>query len=207
MEIRTGRSAIYKLLSMAIEYPAEESGELILSGMFLTEVDRYFDDLPNNYKMLRTLLWKLKNECKDLEKLQISYTRSFDLAIDKSSLSLYETKYVLPNAQAEDAAKFLLQLESIYLQEGVELSDRDMPDHLSTELEFMHFLCSKNKIEKELIFLKEHLLNWLPKLEDETEKNQIPFYSLLINVIAGFVKIDYEELKRGLTISGPLPPH
>jgi DMSO reductase family type II enzyme chaperone len=191
------RGAIYKYLSLAIDYPAAETAALLSSGTFFSEVASQLQNLPVAYQGLTGKLADLHEEFSrfpDLEDLQVSYTSCFDLAVGSRSFSLYESAVVMPTARAEKTAAFLADLEAFYDQQGVTLSDRDMPDHLATELEFMHFLCSRNKIDHQADFLAHHLANWVPLLAQESlPHGMTPFYARLIMLIAHYVKTDHDQ--------------
>jgi len=170
----------YKLLSMAISYPEKEIAEAIDTGWLFTNLKEVFNNL-NNKKNLN-LIDNLEDEYTSIEDLQVIYTSIFDLKIP-----LYESHYVVKSDKPEDRAKFLLSLEKLYLEEGVALADRDMPDYLPTELEFAHYLSSEKKLEKLKYFENTHLKNWLPELNKKIEKEDIKFYKNILKIIQNFV--------------------
>lgn len=197
------RSAIYKYLSLAIDYPVGENAESLSSGVFFTETAAYLEKLPAAYQPLTGELSLLQEELSgfaQLEDLQVTYTSHFDLAVNRESSSLYETAAVIPTAKAEKTAAFLADLESLYDRQGIALSDRDMPDHLATELEFMHFLCSRRQAEQQADFLERHLVNWVPQLAQSLLKQEtVPFYARLVMLIGHFVETDREHISPALT--------
>ena len=71
------------------------------------------------------------------------------------------------------------------------MTDRDMPDFIGTELEFMHYLCSENQVEKQRRFLEDHLLNWVPLLFKRVEGEGVRFYRQVIKLIDRFLVIDH----------------
>ena len=194
------RSAIYKYLSLAIDYPVGETAESLSSGMFFTETAARLEQLPTEYQTLAGELSLLQKELSGfakLEDLQVTYTSHFDLAVNKQSFSLYESTTIMPAVKAEKTATFLADLESLYGRQGITLSDRDMPDHLSTELEFMHFLCSQKKVELQADFLEKHLVNWIPQLAQSFLKQEmVPFYARLIMLIGHYVESDQKYLAQ-----------
>ncbi len=192
------RSSMYKYLSLAIDYPTGQTADLLGSGMFFTESAVQLKALPSAYQDLADSLFMLKEKLaafENLEDLQVVYTTLFDLAVNKPSYSLYESVNIMPTAKAEKIAVFLADLETLYGSQGIILSDRDMPDHLATELEFMHFLCSQKNIEQQIHFLNAHLMNWVPLLAQQfSNQTRGNFYPLLIIFIAQFLDIDHREL-------------
>ena len=194
------RSAIYKYLSLAIDYPVGETAEILSSGMFFTETAARLEQLPTAYQTLAGELSLLQKELSGfakLEDLQVTYTSHFDLAVNKQSFSLYESATTMPAVKAEKTATFLADLELLYGRQGITLSDRDMPDHLATELEFMHFLCSHNQAEQQADFLEKHLVNWIPQLAQLFLKQKmVPFYAHLVMLIGHYVETDQEYLTQ-----------
>lgn len=194
------RSAIYKYLSLAIDYPVGETAESLNSGIFFTETAARLEQLPTAYQTLAGKLSLLQKELSGfakLEDLQVTYTSHFDLAVNKQSFSLYESATTMPAVKAEKTATFLADLESLYGRQGITLSDRDMPDHLATELEFMHFLCSRKQAEQQADFLEKHLVNWIPQLAQSFLKQEmVPFYARLIMLIGHYAEIDHEYLMQ-----------
>ena len=181
------RTAIYKLLSMGMSYPEKEIAQAIDSGWLFFQCKEYLKDDKDSLAIID----EIEKEYTDIEDLQVNYTTNFDLKI-----SLYESHYVLKDSKPEERGKFLFELEKFYINAGVELSDMDMPDYLPTELEFMHYLCAENLLDKQKIFIQNHLLNWVPQLLKKTEKHNIKFYSPLIKLIDNFVKKDFAYLKN-----------
>ncbi len=193
------RSAIYKYLSLAIDYPTGETAEILSSGDLFTEISAHLQKLSTDFQVLAGELAPLEEELNNfetLEDIQVVYTSFFDMAVKKPSFSLYETANIMATSEAEKTAAFMVELEALYGREGITLSDRDMPDHLATELEFMHFLCANNKTNQQIDFLTHHLTNWLPQLAQSFLKQEtIPFYSQLIMLIAHFVETDRNSLQ------------
>jgi len=108
----------------------------------------------------------------------------------------------------------IMELLRFYHYFDVKLSEkeRDFPDHLVTELEFMAYLVQKevraieNGREPEpyrlaqLDFLERHLGRWVPLL-DERLQNVVkePFYQRLITILRSFIEAHTVYLK-GLSI-------
>ncbi|MBN2332217.1 MAG: molecular chaperone TorD family protein [Deltaproteobacteria bacterium] len=194
------RSAIYKYLSLATDYPSGMTAEILGNRSLFKETERYLQELPAVYQPLAEELLILEEELAafaQLVDLQVTYTTHFDLAVNTLSFSLYESANIMPTADAKKIAAFLADLEALYSRQGIVLSDRDMPDHLATELEFMHFLCTNHKTEQQAAFLFEHVANWTPKLAQSIfAQATIPFYARLLMVTARFVEIDRYYLSQ-----------
>lgn len=176
------RTAAYKLLSMAISYPEREVAEALESRWLFFQLR----SLLSRYDDLLLLIRRAEEEYSNVQDLQVNYTTNFDLKIP-----LYESHYVVKSDRPEEKGRFLFELEKFYLDCGVELADRDMPDFIGTELEFMHYLCSENQVEKQRRFLEDHLLNWVPLLFKRVEGEGVRFYQHVIKLIDRFLAIDH----------------
>jgi DMSO reductase family type II enzyme chaperone len=87
---------------------------------------------------------------------------------------------------------------------GYRLADRFAwaPDHLSVELEFMHFLCfhessqSDDRLSWQLAqadFAERHLANWVPQLADTVSKLAAHhFYCRVLSLLRDFIVRDLE---------------
>ena len=177
MDENINKTACYKLLSMAISYPDKEIAEAIVSNWLFENLKKYFAD-----SVSEELINLMERDFSDIEELQVIYTTNFDLKIP-----LYESHYILKSDKAEDRAKFLLSLEKLYYEEGVELADRDMPDYLPTQLEFAHYLSSEKKTDQLTSFINTHLKNWIPTLNKKVKKENIKFYKHVIQLIENFI--------------------
>ena len=181
------RNIAYKLFSMAISYPEKEVAEAIETGWLFQQLNSIF---KNNKKILNMFNLSAA-DFENIEKLQVVYTTCFDLKI-----SLYESNYVLKDAKPEEKGRFLFELEKFYLDAGVSLSDRDMPDYLPTQLEFMHYLCSEDKVEEQKYFLKNHLINWIDLLNEKVDKENVVFYRYILKAVGTFLKLDFSLLMK-----------
>jgi DMSO reductase family type II enzyme chaperone len=218
IEAAYARSAIYKLLSLAISYPSEEVAQLLFSGVLFNELKFYLEKLPQTSNFLSqvdelmSLLRKLSS--KPLEDLQACYTMLFDFGVPAPPCPLNESSYLTSPKE-----NLLYELASLYESEDLEADiSKEDPDSLMVLLEFMHHLAhkeitcaekrlnsrSKDVREKEVNFLNEHLMVWLPKLLDcvgmHARETCHKFYMNLIYFIMDFIKYDLEHLKISLTL-------
>jgi DMSO reductase family type II enzyme chaperone len=94
-------------------------------------------------------------------------------------------------------------------------SPRELPDHVTTELEFLHFLAFREAqaIEQgaepdpfrraQRDFIARHLGRWVPKLRAKLEgANAMPFFSELVGRLERLLE---SELERLIGAMGPPP--
>lgn len=138
------------------------------------------------------------------------YTRLFDLGGGSEPCSLYEGAYSDSRlAVMEDALRF-------YQYFGLELDARrsDTPDHLCTELEFLHVLAHQQteagardagayrRAERD--FLERHPGRWVPQLCGRLQReNAAPTYARLAQALAGFLRGAHAALAG---TDAPQPP-
>ncbi|MHC1573794.1 MAG: TorD/DmsD family molecular chaperone [Candidatus Syntropharchaeales archaeon] len=97
----------------------------------------------------------------------------------------------------------LLEIESIYRVAGFEPEGDDallFKDNVAIELDFMCYLCKRSiedrdnlklYVEKEISFLREHLLNWVPDLCDELiERSDSAYFSAVAKITKGYLRMD-----------------
>jgi DMSO reductase family type II enzyme chaperone len=110
----------------------------------------------------------------------------------------------------EEAVRF-------YNHFGLTLSEspREMPDHITTELEFLHFLAFREaqslqngedpapfrRAERD--FVARHPGRWIPKLRQRLEEQDpMPFFRELVSQLDRFLALDQ---KRLIELAGPVP--
>lgn len=146
------------------------------------------------------------------EEREIEYVNTFVVGKNGTPPSpLYEGLY----RTDEGREGLLMDLLRFYHYFELKLSerDRDFPDHLVAELEFMAYLADKEAaaIEEgkdslpyrraQRDFLDRHLLAWIPALQERIE-TRLPSssYRLLIGLLAAF--IDNQRKRLDLSLEG-----
>ncbi len=157
-EVSLRRSQIYAFLAAAFLYPQENWTEDL---PVVTDLARGLEVEPMPVPPARSL-----------EDLQAEHRRTFGLT---GSLC-YETEYGAPNEYFQ--AHQLADLAGFYRAFGFQVGGtvRERPDHIATELEFMHLLALKAALaaqrderdhlqvclDAQRKFLGEHLGRWVP---------------------------------------------
>jgi DMSO reductase family type II enzyme chaperone len=113
--------------------------------------------------------------------------------------------------------KLMEDLVRFYEHFGIRAQPGDHPDHLSTELEFMHYLCFKEAaaashgkdpaplVRAETDFLGRHLCRWLPRVAQRLEglPERPPLYPDLARIAEQFCRSDLRTLKEVWGKSSP----
>lgn len=143
-----------------------------------------------------------------------------DILIDYSELFVGPLKLLAPpygstylEGQRTVMGDTTINAVKYYRKAGVEMDpdQKDIPDHISVELEFMYFLITKeieayrNANRDEALghltmqndFIKQHLGAWAPKFaKDIKDGAKNPFYKNLADCTLSFIKADMEYLKN-----------
>lgn len=164
----------------------------------------------------RSLLEVLGGEI-ELERLEREYVRLFVTAVSPSVCPPMESFY-RTQPKGGGTADFLAFLVREYLAMGISVTGRsEAPDHVSTELEVMSILCSREVeawedgrldmvgvvVDKELRFLHGHLMTWVPAFKSRVmAADPDPVYRELIGAMHSFVVHDADltyAIRAGVT--------
>jgi DMSO reductase family type II enzyme chaperone len=164
------RSRLYRLLADGFLYPDRTFFEALTAG-------RYRDDValacqPLAYDLAPALEGLVA--CGDYIDFQADYLRLFEVGLGVPPCPLYSGIYRGGRkAVMEELTRFYN-----YFGLSVEQGKGELPDHISTELEFIHFLAFKEATalgrredsvpyrRAQADFLERHLVSWLPALDD-----------------------------------------
>lgn len=188
------RANIYSILAECFRYPEQAlTGVLNPLGGLLSSYDKTL-----KYKEEELIEW-LKNKDK-LENLQVEYSRLF---IGPYHLEAPPYGSIYMDKQALVMGEFTQQAIEFYVKAGLDPSDenKEPPDHISTELEFMYYLLfqkvmkKKKRINKlENSFLKEHLNLWIHPFTQKIADNTTNiFYLKLSKLLDDFIRIEIQK--------------
>lgn len=193
------RSEVYKLLSHAYyapsrDFPEADYPDRLRTALASVGCDPFATELHN----LRSYL----QSCREPLELAQEYTRLFRGPV-KAQAYPYESLYV----DKEVLGKSALDVMRRYGEAGVSVAGdfKDLPDHISAELEFMHYLYGKEldalrsgdgeeAARFQLMahsFLHEHLRRWVPPFVDCVLQHATsPFYLSLARITKEFVSLE-----------------
>jgi TorA maturation chaperone TorD len=126
-----------------------------------------------------------------LEDLQVEYTRLFINGVPHVIAPPYGSVYIDRTLQGLHAEKTL----RFYRNHGYDVKDnRELPDHLIHQLDFLAILSEKNDIAASNDFLQTIFLPWFPRFETRVRQEaQHPFYSVIVQLIDYLTKEDDEH--------------
>ncbi len=169
------RQMAYRLLSSMLLYPDE--GRLKTIATVAAELHKQNQTVVKFafYSPWQRLLTSLVN-LPDHPTLEEEYIRVFMHSSEGAPCLPYESVSVDPGGQS--AGWILAVLEQEYAAAGLALSpsQKELPDHVAVELEFMAFLCGREAdawnrqivrdaveaLQRQQVFLERHLARWFP---------------------------------------------
>lgn len=200
-------SGVYLFLGRCFSYPEEKFFETMKDAQAQEDLHILVEGLPFeiNFKGIPT-------PTLPQDEFEAEYINSFDIGEGGPSCSLYEYVYRSDELTRRDILEELLRF---YEHFDVRLSDRekDYPDHLVAELEFMAFLAQReaSALERgkdpipyrraQLDFLDRHLNGWVHLLDEKIQRNvREPFYRGISSFMAEFVRNHLSYLRGELTL-------
>ncbi len=195
------RSHLYRLLAAAFGFPGQEFYLSLRDGSFGRSLSEVVAALP--YPLESQALGRLSSlEDDTYEEFQSEYISHFEVGTAGPPCPLYGGVYLGGRTQVWE------ELIRFYNHFGLHLSEenRDLPDHLATELEFLHYLSfreasadseetatSFRRAQRD--FLAHHPVRWLGLLGQRAAKREAhPWYRALITFCDEFTRADLAYL-------------
>lgn len=191
------RSRLYQLLSMAFAFPDEDFFAAIGDGSFAVAIARACAGLPYDLTAAATL--DLGDGGESYTEFESEYIRLFDVGAAGPPCPLYGGVYFGDRMKVmEDATRFY---NFFHLRVSPEM--HELPDHITTQLEFLHYLTFRevetrqhgmdpsSLLRAERDFLARHLCKWVPRFEARLAKQTTgPFFRALVRFAATFFETD-----------------
>jgi DMSO reductase family type II enzyme chaperone len=208
-QLAAARSRAWGTFAELFEYPDEELYEAACSGTLVQVLQDVLGAVDPS--LVEGGRWEALGEAGEKDDLAIEFTRLFDVGTGGPPCPLYGGLYVGARMKTmEEVVRF-------YNHFGLTLSEspRELPDHITTELEFLHFLAFREAQASEegaepdpfrraqRDFIARHLGRWIPKLQAKLEQaNAMPFFSELVGRLERLLE---NELARLVAAVGPPP--
>ena len=204
------RSRAYAALAQLFRYPDSEFRGDIRDGTLATALRTILADIDPT--LVEHVGWDLLGDVgSESDTLAVEYTRLFDAGPAGPPCPLYGGLYAGTRMKTmEESVRF-------YNHFGLTLTDepRELPDHLITQLEFLHFLSFREAkaLEKQedansyrcaqRDFLSRHPGKWVPDLRARLEaQDPMPFFRELVARLGEFLIHDQAHL---VALTGPVP--
>jgi len=214
--VRAHRSMMYRFLAESFRYPGKDFFEMARDEGYLQSALEILSEIPFEVPLEKDALSGRSLKDVSQEDFEAEFVRVFDAGPGGPPCPLYEGKYA---AGRMTNMENLVRFYNHFGLSVAEAPEREMPDHITTELEFMHYLTFKEVLAlqraedpapycfAETDFLNRHLARWLPLLREKTEKvfqAKIPnlcepavsFYCSIIGLSAHFCEADLLHLRR-----------
>ncbi|VVB87531.1 Chaperone protein TorD [uncultured archaeon] len=209
------RSNIYRLLSTGFRYPGHAVFRTFQNGKFLAELETNISLLPHlNIPGVEKALFINSLEGVAFSEFEMKFVQTFDTGSPLPSCPPYEGLY-----GHEPRTAVMLEISEFYRHFGLKMNQgegkREFPDHISAELEFLHFLTFQEaaavkdkdqELLKEYIlaqrdFLERHVMRWIPRYCDELQSSvRVPFYVQLAKIASKFITRDFEWVNSNYQI-------
>jgi putative dimethyl sulfoxide reductase chaperone len=191
------RSRLYQLLAAAFRFPDEAFYAVVRDGSFAATIDEACAAMP--YDLRHAITPELAAAGDSYTEFESEYIRLFDVGAAGPPCPLYGGVY------GGDRMKVMEEATRFYNFFQLRLSPRmhELPDHITTELEFLHYLTFREAealqggldpaslLRAERDFLQRHLCRWVPRLLDKLAKqNALPFFPALVRFAVAFFAAD-----------------
>lgn len=192
------RSALYRALGQAFRAPTPALAEAIQSGQVAREVQQAAGGLP-----YRLEVGGLDGAGVSAEGLESAYLALFEVGGESGApCFLYEGEY------GGGRMKVLEEVLRFYHWFGLRLNQerRERPDHLATELEFLHALTFQEAAavaagqevgplrQAERDFVRLHLGDLVAGVASKLGDRPVPFYPALARTAAAFCQQELDYL-------------
>ena len=194
------RSRLYRLLADGFAYPDRTLFACLKSGRYRDNIEEACQALT--YDMEAGLDGLVASG--EYVDFQADYLRLFEVGLGVPPCPLYSGLYRGGRkAVMEELTRFYN-----FFGLSVELGAGELPDHVMTELEFMHFLTFKELAtlshegdaasyrRAQADFLERQLLSWLPALDQRIQSlDPPPFYVALTWLTNAFAQAELARLR------------
>ena len=198
------RSRVYQLLASVFAFPDPDLHAAVADGTLALALLHAGRDLP--YDLSSSATVALGAAPAEYVAFESEYIRLFDVGAAGPPCPLYGGVYAGDRMKTmEDATRFYN-----FFHLRVSPETRELPDHVTTELEFMHYLTFREAevhgrgadpgslLRAQRDFLQRHLRRWLPRMEQKLGKQSpLPFFGAIVQFAVRFVEADHAYVDAG----------
>jgi DMSO reductase family type II enzyme chaperone len=214
-ESLAARSRFYSLLAEAFRYPDEEFRQQARQGELKQAFAVLSGSLPYEFAVDENLTLPAGLNNEDLD---VDFIRLFDAGPGNPPCPLVEGLY------KEDRKTVFKELILFYNNFGLSYAEgsmEDRPDHITYEMEFLHYLAfltltaeqrgadAMGYLRAQRDFLERHPVQWMNQmaariedirnnLREDANRDVVKFYHDLIHLAHRFVVADFEYLRAAL---------
>jgi len=197
------RSRLYACLSRAFAFPQPEFHRDVVEGRWLPAAAGLVHALPARVAVGPAGAWRAPA---DYDHFQSEYIRLFEVGARGSAACP-----LLSGQYGTDRLRSMEELVRFYNFFGLHISPGMMPDQVTVELEFMHFLAFREAEAREdggdvgsylraqRDFVQRQLAGWWPLLTAALKgQRPLPFYRSLVGLAGRFFDAERTYLQRAL---------
>jgi len=209
----SARSALYRWLAASFAFPTPDSHASVRDGEYLASTHKLLAKLPYTLDpaLLQTLEHDLGGPVSDFADFSAEYIRLFDVGHGggKPPCPLYGGEY--SGRSRLDAMEELVRFYGFF-DLGLSEQDRELPDHVTVELEFLHYLAFKegrtldaggdpsSYRRAQADFIERHPGAWIPILsQNMVKQTPMPFFAGLVALTAAALRADAAYLRMALS--------
>jgi len=206
------RSRFYQAMERAFSFPQVTFHQAVRAGQFREELLEMSAGLPYQLALDESSGLGPAGTPATYEEFQAEYIRLFDVGVGRPPCPLYGGVHMGGRKKAlEETLRFY---DYFHLHRSQPSSE--LPDHITVELEFMHFLAFRevaalhdggdrtSYLRAQRDFLERHLARWVPRACRSLERQHPqPFFLALMSLTEEFLTRDLEHVRSLLT--GPSP--
>ena len=197
-------SQIYLFLGRCFSYPTKEFFNAIKGAGAVEELGALVDGLPFEVE-----LKGIPSPSLPRDEFESEYINTFDIGFGPTiPCSLYETAYSREDMNSRDVYEDLFRFYE-HFDIRLNENEKDYPDHLAVELEFMAYLTQKEAqaegMGKDSLpyrlaqrdFMERHLAPWIPELNKRIQKHvKEAFYRDASSFMTEFLKGHRRHLRK-----------
>jgi len=192
------RGDLYAALSRGFFFPGDQLHSQILDGGWLDILSATTERLSYAFGAVLSRSWAVPS---DYETFEPEYIRLFEIGNRAGPPCPLHTGHY-----SRDRLKTLEGLIRFYNFFGLRIAPGLMPDHLSVQLEFMHYLATRQLAARtneegdsawnaQRDFVQRHLTSWWPDFAARVkEQRPLPFYRSLVALTGRFLEQERDYL-------------